>query len=177
MSLAGDEDFADALVKQTTALLGKALVDIKRDIAEERNKRVALQTEVNSLKTENEQLKEKIRSLEENDVNQCNSKIEQIENRMKAVEGRNCHCNVTDQLTRAFTAAITEININTRIINDTYVTGGYDSNQVCTSQNVEETVSSTPIITGKRKDMPISSPNVFYQSKKSKTQEPTHTAT
>lgn len=108
MSLAGDEDFTAVLLKQTPELLGKAVVSLRREIAEERNKHVTLQTEVNSLKTENEQLKERIRSLEEKDANQGNSKIQQLENRAKAFENKNF--NVTDQLTMAFSAAITELN-------------------------------------------------------------------
>ena len=81
MSLAGDEDFAQALLEQTTKLVGNAVVGLKADLLAQKKAIDCLHKEVIDLRKENDILKKRVSSLEKDRDNRttcsCTAKIKE----------------------------------------------------------------------------------------------------
>ena len=60
MSLAGDEDFAKALLEQTTALVGKSIAGLRAELNNAKVALTSLQREMAEVKKDNQELKRKL---------------------------------------------------------------------------------------------------------------------
>ncbi|KAH3734941.1 hypothetical protein DPMN_041401 [Dreissena polymorpha] len=166
MNTACERDFVEALVKETTELLGRSLVSVKGDIKADRNRLAILEKKVNSLRSANKELRKKIQALEENNVKQQDSKIEQLTKRVKALDDQTSNSTVTNQLIIAFTAAVAALNIH-QSSGISYM--DYDLSAVSVSIPASAFPVATPISTGIGRGIPVSSahPN-FYSSQTKK---------